>query len=144
MIYIKSIRDVERGEYDYTWAITRSNKVPVWMTNIQELSPSWDLFNKYRELAAKGQWNLNTFKTLYVPQFLRELNNPASRKALNTLVKLDRHGASVCLVCFCPGEQLCHRSIIAGILQGAGCYVVTEAGTDYSSYYEMFNGESSQ
>lgn len=42
------------------------------------------------------------------------------------------------LACFCGDETLCHRSIVAGLLQGAGADVRLASGADYSRYFEAF------
>lgn len=47
-------------------------------------------------------------------------------------------GETVGLACFCGDETLCHRSIVAGLLQGAGADVRLASGADYSRYFEAF------
>ena len=141
MIYIKSIRNVKYDEHDEIWAIVRSMKNPnSHITQVAALSPTLNLFFKYRELAAKNAWNKDAFKNIYVPQFLQDLkaNQQETYAMLNKLWDLDRQGKNICLVCFCPNETMCHRSIIAGLLQGVGCNVITETGDDYTHYYKMF------
>lgn len=142
MIYIKSIRNVKYDEHDEVWAIVRSlkNKSDK-LKQVQALSPSLNLFFKYQNLAKTGQWNEQTFHEVYVPQFLTELrtNSETTYPYLNDLYLADENGKNICLVCFCPNETMCHRSIIAGLLQGVGCNVITETGNDYKKYYEMFN-----
>lgn len=141
MIIIKNIRDAKSEPCDEIWAIVRSMKSKsAGIEQVQDLSPTWDLFKKYRALKEQGDWNEQTFQEIYVPQFLRELK--ANRNAINLLNKLysaDKRGETICLVCFCPNEAMCHRSIIAGLLQGVGCDVRTETGADYSKYFTMFN-----
>lgn len=141
MIYIKSIRNVKYAEHDEVWAIVRSlkNKSDK-LKQVQELSPSLNLFFKYQKLAKENKWNETTFQNIYVPQFLKELKEGKHYiyPVLNQLCALDKAGKNICLVCFCPNEALCHRSIIAGLLQGVGCNVKTETDTDYTRYYNMF------
>ena len=43
----------------------------------------------------------------------------------------------ICLVCFCDEEGLCHRSIVGGMLQGAGLEV-KGLMRDYSYYYDWY------
>ena len=143
MITIKSIRNVKYDEYDEVWAIVRSMKNKSdKIKQVQALSPSLDLFFKYQRLAKAGEWNEQTFRDIYVPQFLHEIKNDEAYAYLNQLFFADKAGKNICVVCFCPNETMCHRSIIAGLLQGVGCNVQTETGNDYTKYYKMFQGEN--
>lgn len=133
MVTITNIRNIDQKEYDEVWAIVRSLKNPGNMKYVPELSPSWNLFKRYLQLRDSGQWNAETFRSIYVPAFLREIKAGTVRKKLNELVKLDRQGKRIGLICFCSDEALCHRSIVAGVLQHVGVHV---QGThkDYSEY----------
>lgn len=136
MIAIRRISDVKPGEYDSVWAIVRSmKKQSPWMQQVPELSPSWDLFKKYRSLHESGQWDLSAFENLYVPQFLDEMKAPESRARLNELYARSKT-ERIALVCFCPNETMCHRSIIGGLLQGTGCQV--DMQTDRRHYYAKY------
>lgn len=140
MIHISNIQNQNLGcsdVADEVWAIVRSGKrVPFWMQHIPELSPSWELFKQYLTWRDCGHWNKETFEQKYVPRFLSEFKD-GGEQVLNTLVelkRLDDAGKHVYLVCFCQDESLCHRSIVAGILQGLGFNV---DAPDYSRYYQM-------
>lgn len=140
MIYIGSIGNPNIGHSDVAdevWAIVRSDKrVPSWMKHVPELSPSWELFKQYLTWRDCGHWNKDTFEREYVPRFLDEFKNGDSDLlcTLAYLKELDQSGKNIWLVCFCADETMCHRSIVAGILQGLGFNV---AGNDYSKYYNM-------
>lgn len=139
MLQIANIRNVRKGQYDQVWAIVRSYKGQSdWIKQVPVLSPSWDLFGKYRDLKSDNNWNDQTFRSVYLPQFLSEMRSDEARQALNVLYRLDKAGQNIALVCFCPDETMCHRSIIAGLLQGVGCDVHTELGADYSDYYKLW------
>ena len=141
MIDIKRISDVKYDNYDEVWAIVRSLKTKSSkLKQVTALSPSLDLFFKYRNLVKSNNWSKKSFDEIYVPQFLKELKsgNEKGFEFLNELYRLDKAGKKICLVCFCTEESMCHRSIVAGLLQGAGCNVRTEKGTDYSKYYAMY------
>ena len=133
MITITDIRNVNYKVYDKVWEIVRSLKNPGNLKHVPELSPSCNLFKKYLQLQDSGWWNTETFRNIYVPTFLREMQTVTARKKLNELVWQDRQEKRICLVCFCPDEALCHRSIIAGILQHVGVKVQGVNG-DYSQY----------
>lgn len=139
MIRITNISNVKRGEQDYAYAIVRSMKHPSdWLVQLPVLSPSTGLFFDYRRMANAGTWNARSFEERYVPRFLEEMRSPEARAELNRLYRLDRQGATVALCCFCRDESLCHRSIIAGLLQGVGANVRVDGGADYSRYWSMF------
>lgn len=139
MITIDNIRNVKLDEYDHVFAIVRSMKSQSpGITQVADLSPSYDLFTKYRTLVKNNNWNASTFASIYVPQFLQEMKQPAATQWLNKLYNLDKQGSKICLICFCPEEVMCHRSIVAGLLQGVGVNVTTNSNTDYSHYYKQY------
>lgn len=142
MIRIDRISNVNPADFDICYAIVRSMKNP--SKNFQQLaalSPSWTLFKGYRNLVEAHQWNQGSFDRYYVPTFLQEMKSPEARAELNRLYwASERDNQKIALVCFCTQESLCHRSIIGGMLQGAGAYVEFENGCmrDYRSYYEAY------
>lgn len=138
MIAIKSIRNVRYKEFDEVWAIVRSMKNPSkYIKHVPDISPSLNLFFKAKRLMKENKWNKQTFNEIYVPQFLQEMNTQLAYDTLNKIYQIDKTNGKLCLVCFCPDETMCHRSIIAGILQGVGCDVHTEINADYRKYYEL-------
>jgi len=118
--------------------------------HLPELSPSRDLFYSYLRLRNAGQWNKNTFFTQYAPTFLKQMHETVPRAWLNRLFKdVTKHGKDIALVCFCKDEELCHRSIVGGLLQGA-CLAnskdvklmnMTGNIEQYSFYYDMYRGK---
>lgn len=139
MIRITSIRGIKDDTYDEIWAIVRSMKSQSnTIKQVIALAPSENLFHKYLTLKKEHVWNKQMFDNVYVPQFMSEMFNKISSDALNYLYAQDKMGKKICLVCFCPDEKLCHRSIIAGLLQGTGCNVITDTKTDYSDYYRLW------
>lgn len=138
MIYVNNIRAVRTEDFDEVWAIVRSLKKPVpGIIQVPELSPSWKTFSDYMEQKKQGNWNYDTFVKQYVPNFIDDIhNNQKAFQTLNNLVKKHRNGKKIALVCFCPDEKLCHRSIIAGFLQFKG-FQVDGILRDYSSFGEL-------
>ena len=132
MIEVMSIRELKTQDYDACWAIVRSLKSQTpGLVQVTDLSPSRDLFFEYRRMGRQAS------DKIYLPRFLREVkHNPSATALLAHLYEQDRLGKRIALVCFCSDESLCHRSIIAGILQGAGCDVRAKA--DYSKYWPMY------
>ncbi len=141
MIFIGSIRDIKNKNFDEVWSITNSDRLSKspGIIYVPQLAPSWDLYNKTQALKKQGQWCDQVFSLMYAPQFIRDINKPNSRQLLNQLYLLDKQNKNIALVCFCSEEETCHRSIIAGILQGAGCNV-QGVKKDYSFYYKKFQG----
>ena len=128
MIKTMSISRVRYAEFDEVWAIVRSMTHPSdKIRQVASLSPDWNLFKKYLKLKEDGNWNANSFDSIYRPQFLSQMASDAeAQKALETLKSLDAQGKHIALVCFCPNKDLCHRSLIAQILQSMGCNVICE------------------
>ena len=60
------------------------------------------------------------------------------KDALNQLYVMSKT-QNILLVCFCENEDLCHRSIIAGLLSGAGAEVQTSSGHNYDKYWDMYH-----
>ena len=85
MIVITNIRNLKPNMYDETYAIVRSLKSSSpWLKQVSVLSPSPNLFHKYMMLKNMGQWSAETFRTIYVPQFIYEIRySQAAANALN-------------------------------------------------------------
>ncbi len=135
MVTICQISKVNYAQYDEVWAIVRSLKYAnPHVRHVPELSPSWTLFKLYMRLRDEGRWNKETFHKYYVPQFLKEMRGKEQQRLLNELFSTNKH---ICLVCFCTEEELCHRSIVGGMLQGAGLDV-KGLSRDYSYYFDWW------
>lgn len=136
MITFTNIRYANSNDFDEIWAIVRSLKSnSTKLTQVQALSPSKNLFFMYRNMVKTNNWNHNTFESIYVPTFLKEMHSDEAIAALNKLYQLDKAGKNIACVCFCTDETECHRSIVAGLLQGVGCNVKIDSGNNYSHYY---------
>ena len=138
MSSIGSFKDMSE-EYDEIWIIVRSLKSTPYIPNthvyhVPVLSPSSDLFHKYLYWKDNGEWNEDTFQNKYVPQFLCEMHSQEAKNILNDLFYKSKN-KHILLVCFCPNETLCHRSIICGLLQGVGCETSAD---NYSHYYTIY------
>jgi len=144
MIRTITIRNIKERVFDETWIIVRSLKQNIkGATQIAQLSPSSDLFFKYLDLKKQKQWNQTSFDNIYVPSYLQQIRHDQQAiDLLNYLYRQDKAGKNICLACFCTDEDLCHRSIVAGLLQGVGAHVKTDTGKDYTEYYEIFKNIS--
>ena len=141
MITIARIGQIDPSDYDKAYAIVRSLKSPIRdVEQLPELSPSQDLFYKYLDVKKQGLWGAETFDRIYLPQFLREMCARPACDRLNELWRADKAGQDIALLCFCTEEELCHRSIVAGLLYGVGCQVRTlnGNGSEYARYYDMY------
>lgn len=138
MITVCKISDVHRGEYDRVYCIMRYFHGGCnWIIHNPSLAPSSKIFSAYRRAKEEGRWDEDYFKSNYVGAFLQEMLSDEAR------VALQYHAAegdkkNIALVCCCPDESMCHRSIIAGLLKGMGADVRTESGRDYLEYYQQY------
>lgn len=120
------------------WYIVRKLGDEIYSQNfihVPELSPSPELFARYRQLKKLGQWNKETFDNIYVPIFLKEMT---SEQAINHIKFLVRESKkrNIALFCFCENEIICHRSIVGGILKGYKSDIICP--DEYLKYYEMY------
>lgn len=141
MIYICRFDDQKliTQHWDIKYMIVRSYKSRRGgFKHLPVLSPSPDLFYEYRALHDAHVWDKDSFDEIYVPRFLNEMHGQDAVNMLNTIYAMSFTN-SIALCCYCKDEDLCHRSIIAGLLQGAGAPVQTSSGRDYSKYWDMYN-----
>lgn len=139
MVFVGNMKDalylVENC--DEVWAIVRSLKAkPQGVKQVPELSPSWALFKRYLLLRDNNNWNDESFMEIYVPQFLREMKDPAAQAKLEELIEKGKN-RKMAILCFCDNEATCHRSIIAGMLQSEGVRVFTQRKEDYASKFDI-------
>lgn len=140
MIQISNFKDADVNRYDYCINIMLSkNFTKPGMLHFQQLAPRPELFKLYQKLKAAGEWSTTTFNDLYVPIFLERLCSEESRERLNWLYWMStRNGASIQLCCSCYDEDICHRSIVGGVLEGVGATVLYQTPTSYIDYYLMY------
>lgn len=137
MITIGRISDIDAQLYDENWLIVRSLKsLPAGAVHRPELSPSRSLFFKYLDVKKIGQFNEPWFQQVYVPTFLKELIQDRQNFLLLDQLYRDSFTKNILLACFCTDETLCHRSIVAGLLAGAGAQITCNPA--YKTYYGMF------
>ena len=86
-------------------------------------------------LKSINAWDKEHFDSTYVRPFLRLMGTSQARQKLNELYIRDKRDERIALVCYCADENMCHRSIVAGLLQGAGCNVKLTSGADFSRYF---------
>lgn len=141
MLTITHIRNKDAiNNADYHYAVVRSLKTDT-ILQLKDLSPSYELLQKYSKLKDKGDWDLETFNEIYVPQFLYEIKINENAKKLLNEIYIKQKTKNIVLTCFCTDENLCHRSIIAGLYQAIGVNVYG-VNNDYSKYYETYKNLS--
>ncbi len=142
MISLENVKRIDPKKFDEVWCIVRSPKqlkpalmATITVKHVPVLSPSWNLFQMYRDLYSKGIWNKDMFYEKYVPVFLDQMKNDP--KALALLNELTRRSAdeNIAIACFCDNESLCHRSIVGGILGNMGAHI--ECSRDYIDKYHL-------
>lgn len=141
MIKIGTYSDIS-SEYEEVWHIMRSvkqlpkNSYNIIHKHVPILSPSPDLFHMYLDLKKVGAWDELSFRNDYLPRFLKEMNNREVFMTLRELYYLSKT-KNILLLCACKNESMCHRSIIAGILQGRfpDIEIHSEDLCNYMGYY---------
>lgn len=125
MITVTNIRNMHPTRYHYAFAIVRSLKKRIpYVTQLQALSPSPQIFYKYLRLQKEGKWNQATFDDWYTKAFLHQLSqNTVAQDTLRHILRLDKEGENIVLACFCSDANMCHRTIIASILAENGADV---------------------
>lgn len=151
MISIGDFSDIS-SEYDEIWFIVRSLKTLPMVFGVKTmqvlgLAPSEELFYKFLGWKKNNEWNEETFEKYYVPRFLWEMQSEVAINTLKSLYELGKE-KDILLVCYCKEEKMCHRSIVAGILQGMSneqepLERIKIVGKDfpcddYSGYYEQY------
>jgi len=98
---------------------------------VLDLAPSADLL--YRT-----KMGLIDFKT-YTDIYLYEIcSRPHVKTILNEIVARSEN-QNIAVVCYCTNEKECHRSILAGILDGLGAKTVTDFSIEnYKPFYDSF------
>ena len=140
MIVITNIRNVNPKQYDECWGVVRSMKnKPVWCTQVPELSPSWNLFKQYLDAKKNGNWNIESFRSHYVPVFMQEMQSSQAKTKVRELIEKHKAGKKICLFCYCTEEWLCHRSILAAMLQANGIEIAN-IKIPYDKTYGITNG----
>lgn len=136
MIELANIREMKPDMEN--WLIVRSYKgnVPVYAKQITDLSPVSGLFYDYREWAKQGIWNAKTFEKRYVPRFLQQMKDDAAAKTLLNRLYKESKDKDIRLICFCQDETMCHRSIVGGLLLGAGADI--KCSEEYRKYWDMY------
>lgn len=141
MIKIGKFHDLATVEHEEAYLIVRALKNMPKATpgkqiyHLPILSPSRQLFSDYQKWKGEGKWGEEMFREVYVPRFLEEMKGREQKNALNQLF-LRSKTKDILLVCYCGQEDICHRSIVMGLLQGANAEC--DMTVDYSEYYRMY------
>lgn len=127
-------------QYDEIWVIMRYKpKKPLpGSIHVPELAPSPQLFNKFTYLRDQNLWDLETFRQEYAPQYIREITgDPESLEAIERLLRKAHEGFNIGLTCTCYREDLCHRSVLGGLIQSIAPDIECKAENNYSEYWNM-------
>lgn len=103
MITVTNIRNMKPTRYHYAFAIVRSLKKRIpYVTQLQALSPSPNIFYKYLQLQKEGKWNQAAFDDWYTKAFLHQLSqDTVAQDTLRHILRLDQEGKNIVLACFC-------------------------------------------
>ena len=141
--YYQLLHDKEKqAKYDDIWVVMLYSPQdrPANFHHVRALAPSSPLYQNFRVMKDMGEWNLHNFQTLYVPQYLSEITTQSySMSQLESLIQLALGGRNIAIACTCSHEELCHRSILGGIVQATCPDVEVVCGRDYSHYWREYN-----
>ena len=128
-IYTMNVRDTDKA-IQHGWHVVLIARSPGQLRRLiddgrlihePDLAPSPKLLAKVNELKRNGAWNRAIFDEEFSWDFLQESLGKEFRDALNRLfVRVVRENQNVALTCFCKEDELCHRSIVMGLLQAIG------------------------
>ena len=139
MIRTLSINKLKEAvEKDYTVVVVDNELTAENYENLENvvefknLAPSKNITNTVETLKRAGMWNKDTFVKYFMDSYLIEIiNNPQAKQELNELYKRSMK-EKVAIACSCEDANLCHRSILVGLMQAVG---VNSVGEDYSPYW---------
>ncbi len=122
------------------WYVMRSLKTKPSLGNqnwhhVDALSPSDSLFHWYLNHKSQGTWSEAKFLYEYLPNFCKEMRELTAQKELHDLCEKVAQGQTIMLVCACPDESMCHRSILAAGLYCRKIPVINEHKQDVGYYY---------
>lgn len=113
-LYAAGAREVTKDMYKKNTiylAITRGtppSNMSTWQ-NIKELSPSWDLLNKWN----KGRKDIHAFNDYVSGWKIEKKNNTGYDWAIQRICEHLKNGTDVVIGCFCVNYDMCHRSLVA-------------------------------
>lgn len=142
MIYLGNVREMENDMMNYV-IVRRPKNINFYRGErlwVPELSPSNELLIDFKSKTKQGRSEKDIFEKDYIPTFINEVatgiaDNAPIKEKINKLY-YDSFKRDIRLICFCVNEDHCHRSIIAGILKGAGAKV--NCDSKYLKYYDMY------
>ena len=74
MIKVGNVSELNEYRYDENWLIVRKpDEIPDFVRHEPLLSPSPELFRKYRDAYHAGKFDMEFFDLVYVTQFLKDL-----------------------------------------------------------------------
>ena len=100
----------------------------------QDLSPSKELLKVIEKLKETGSWNQESFQEYFVPSFIKETLQSPLKDVLNEAFVYSKNN-KLAIACFCEDKNMCHTSVIEGLLQAVGSET---DGTNYSSYWLIY------
>jgi hypothetical protein len=95
--------------------------LPLTWLHLNGLTPSAKLLSQMKELEKNGDWNEESFQTLYRPQFLKEKEADANaKKELLWIAGQLTQGLDIYYACYCQKCEICHRSLVARMFEKVG------------------------
>jgi uncharacterized protein YeaO (DUF488 family) len=90
-----------------------------WDARVRELAPTAPLLKYWRaNRHVEASWE--TYRTRFLAE-MRE--SAAARQAINDLAEAHTAGEVITLLCFCPDERRCHRSLVKQLILRRAAYL---------------------
>ena len=130
MISFGSIDEIKIADFDEIWLCVNSIsslsinllESPKVM-HVPELAPDNTLFSWYRNRKRRNEWNIESFQQYYVPWLLKSFSENSESKQLLEQLVAESSRKDIYICCFCTEEEICHRSILCGVLYNKGAKV---------------------
>ena len=118
-LYLVNVKNMDRvpSSIQYKYFIVRSCKNSDYYVRrgwsiLPQISPEPELFRTYLELKKEGNWNRETYDSIYVPWFLKQMKtDTVMRNTLNNIKAILDTGQDVVFMCYCDTD-MCHRFIL--------------------------------
>lgn len=130
LLDVTNMNSAEIVNIKYKMFIVRSCKNDIYYRQkgwyiVPTLSPSPQLFQRYLSLRKDNNWNINTFNSIYVPQFKEQMKiDLAMKRDLNAVLALLKAGHDVAFMCYCQEDVMCHRYILGEAYKIRGIEVI--------------------
>ncbi len=141
MLRFVNLKEQYPTENTKTWIVMRNPENIKTLINknehfwIPELAPSEAFYSYCMKVKNAGNWTKEFFNEVYVPRYIAELRNNSA--AMKYLAFLNATESNINIGCTCMNEQMCHRSILAGIMMHCRPDIEVERAYSANQYKQI-------